>query len=237
MPNIDVADLTGVYPPSLRWGAELGVLYFSTFDDATGERTLEEIELNTPDATFIMDSAMRSRGYALIRRGLFDMRLTPVGTPAPEYPGDDFKPAVGCSLWNPRVGECRAETNATIFRKAIIGLRDRCYTFKEAAEGLQPAIRFVGRRDYLVHSIDQVFQAPIINIVGWVPRNKVPVFAAREPTVKPPAANDSQVRHALLEHLQQQPKEPVRARGKVKPAPKPATTIEDLLDDEIPDLA
>jgi hypothetical protein len=45
--NIDIGDLEGVRPPSLRWGAELGVLGFSIFDDATGERTIEEIALNS----------------------------------------------------------------------------------------------------------------------------------------------------------------------------------------------
>jgi hypothetical protein len=93
-----------------------------------------------------MDLATRERGYGLVRKGFFDMRLTPVGTPVPEYPGAEsgFKPAVGCNLWNPTFGAIRVETNAQIFRRAISGVWDHCYTFKEAAEGLQPAIRFVG---------------------------------------------------------------------------------------------
>jgi len=236
MPNFDIQDLHGIYPTAVRWGAEFGTLGYSKFDDATGERTIDEIQLNTPEATFVMDLLTRERGYGLIRIGLYDMRLSPVGCPPPPWPGDDdFKPAIGCWLWNPSLNEVRLETNASIFLRSVSGVWDRCRGFKEASEGLQPAIRFVGRCDYPVPAVGKVFQKPLIDVIGWVDRSKVPSFALREPTVKPAMAIDSQVRHALLQHLQQQPKQPVRARGKAKPAPK-QVTLEDLLDDEIPDL-
>jgi hypothetical protein len=211
------------------------------FDAATGERDIEEIELDTAAAKFVMDLATRERGYGLIRTGLYDMRLTPIGSPAPEWPGDpDFKPAIGCWVWNPPLGELRLETNAAILRTAVSGVWDQCRRFKEAAAGLQPVIHFAGRREHVVRSVGKTFWAPVITIAGWVSRDKVPAFAAREPTVKPPLALDSQVRHALLEHLR--PPEPgkgkpggkARPAGKDKPGSPKRSALEDLLNDEIP---
>src|SRR6516164_7830220 len=99
MSNTDISDLHGVYPTSLRWNAELGVLGHTVYDEVTGERSITEIELGSPSAKFVMDLATRERGYALIRKGVYDMRLSPVGCPAPEWPGDDdFKAAIGCWL-------------------------------------------------------------------------------------------------------------------------------------------
>jgi hypothetical protein len=162
------------------------------------------------------------------------MRLTPVGSPAPPWPGDDdYKPALGCWLWNPPLGELRLETNAAIFRTAVSAVWDQCRTFKEASEGLQPVIYFVDRREQLVKSIGKVFWAPIIHVIGWVPRAKIPAFTAREPTVEPPAAIDSQVRHALLEHLHPETK----GKAEAKPGIPKRPELRDFLDDEIPDLA
>jgi hypothetical protein len=241
MPNFDISDLRGIHPTSGRWGADNGVFGYSKFDESTGERTMEVIELGSPEAKFVMDFATRERGYGLIRKGLYDMRLTPVGSPPPEVPDDDdFKPAIGVWLWNPILGELRVETNGAIFRGALSAAWDYVRTFKEAAENLQPVVHFVGRVERPIAAIGKVFWAPVIQIIGWVPRDKVPCFAAREPTVKPPIAVDSQVRHALLEHLQQKleqqkpepqkepepspQKAPARTRGKAKPAAAPAET-------------
>ena len=91
----DLSDLRGVFPTSLRWNAEGGFLGISVFNPETGERELQEIELGKP-ATFAMDMATRERGYGLIKIGIYDMRLTPVGSPAPPWPDDEeFKPALG----------------------------------------------------------------------------------------------------------------------------------------------
>jgi hypothetical protein len=58
-----------------------------------------------------MDYPCRERRYGRVRAGLYDMRLTPVGSSAPEWPGDDeFKPAIGIWLWSPFFGELRLET-------------------------------------------------------------------------------------------------------------------------------
>jgi hypothetical protein len=221
--NFDLSDLDhGIFPTSGRWNAEGGALGFSKFDENTGGRTVEEIPLGTPEAKFVMDLATRERGYGLIRKGLYDMRLSPVGSPPPEWPGDDdFKPAIGFWGWNPILGELRFETNGAIFRSAVSAVWDHCRTFREAAENLQPVIFFAGRIERPIAAIGKSFWAPTIQIVGWVPRDKVPCFAARQPTVKPPIAIDLQVRHALLEHLQQKP-ERQKPEPELQKAPEPA---------------
>src|SRR6202012_1503089 len=104
-----------------------------------------------------------------------------------------------CFVWNPRLGELRLETNAVIFFNAINALWNYCRTFEEATAGLQPIVEFVGRRERFIKKVGKMFYAPVIELLDWVPRDKVPPFALREPTVKPPAALDNQVKFALLE--------------------------------------
>jgi hypothetical protein len=53
---------------------------------------------------------------------------------------------------------------------------------------LQPVVRFVDRVPIPVKSVHKTFFGPVIQVVGWVERNKVPGWATREPTVLPPAA-------------------------------------------------
>jgi hypothetical protein len=149
MPNTDITDLHGVYATPLRWNAETGVLGYGAYNDATGEREIIEIELGSSTAKFVMDLATRERGYGLIRSGLYDMRLSPVGAPAREWPDDnDFKPAIGCWLWNPPIGELRLESNQVTLLRSVSELWDRARTFKEAAEGLQPVVHFSGHREW-----------------------------------------------------------------------------------------
>jgi hypothetical protein len=227
MPS-DISDLRGVFPTTFRWNAETGAPAHSAFDEVTGERPLIEIELGSSRAKFAMDLATRERGYGLIRTGLYDMRLSAVGTPAPDWPGDeDFKPAIGVWLWNPPLGELRLESNQATVVRAISALWDRARSFKEAAEGLQPVIHFVDRREQSYPRIGKTFMAPVIDIVGWVPRDKVPPFALREPTVKAPLALDSQVHFALLGA-------PKQTRGKSS-APAKCGSLGDFLDDDIPE--
>ena len=213
----DLTDLHGVYPTTLRWNAEHGVLGHSYWDDMAGERSIKEIELGTPTARFVMDLATRERGYGLIRKGVYDMRLTPVNSPPPPWPGEeDFKPAIGCWLWNPTLGEVRLETNGAILRGTTSAVWDRCRTFKEASDGLQPVIDFVDRREQSFEAIGRTFWAPLVDIVGWVPRDKVPPFALREPTVQPPAELDSQIHFALLNAPRPEPT--IRTRAEQGPA-------------------
>jgi hypothetical protein len=184
----DLSDLHGVYPTSLRWNAEAGVLSKAVFNPETGERGLEEIELGKP-ATFVLDLATRERGYGLIKVGLYEMTLTPVSEPAPDWPGDpEVKPALGCWLWSPQHGELRFETNAAIARQAMASVWERARFKPEALQGLQPVIRFEGRAPYPVKALGKTFQAPVIAIAGWVERDKIQGWAARPPTVAPPAA-------------------------------------------------
>jgi hypothetical protein len=184
----DLSDLHGVYPTSLRWNAETGVLGISIFNSQIGGRELQEIELGQP-ATFVLDLATRERGYGLIKTAVYNMTLTPVGSPVPQWPGDEeYKLAVGCWVWNPTFGELRLETKAAIFRQAVVAVWDECRSKVEAAEGLQPIIRFVDRVPVPIKAVGKTFQGPIIKIVGWVERDKIPGWAARTPTVSPPAA-------------------------------------------------
>jgi hypothetical protein len=184
----DLSDLHGIYPTSLRWNAESGFLAVSAFNAETGERELLEIELGKP-ATFALDLATRERGYGLIKTGVYEMKLTPVGSPAPPWPGDvEFKPAIGCWLWNPTIGELRLETNGTIFRQAVTAVWDRARFEPQAAEGLQPVVCFVNRVPVPVKAVNKTFSGPVIKVIGWVVRDKVPGWAARTSTVSPPAA-------------------------------------------------
>jgi hypothetical protein len=97
----DLSDLHGIYPTSLRWNAESGFLAVSAFNGETGERELRQIELGQA-ATFVLDLATRERGYGLIKSGVYDMKLSPVGSPPPPWPeNEEYKPALGCWLWNP----------------------------------------------------------------------------------------------------------------------------------------
>jgi hypothetical protein len=113
------------------------------------------------------------------------MRLTPVGAAPPPLPDDpEFKPAVGIWAWCPQLGELRIETNASIFRQAITSMWERCRTKPQAVEGLQPVVSFVDR----VSVPGKTFWGPITKIIGWFERDRVPNWAARAPTVPPPAA-------------------------------------------------
>jgi hypothetical protein len=183
----DLSDLHGIYPTSLRWNAESGFLAVSAFNGETGERELQPIEFGQA-ATFVVDLATRERGYALIRTGTYDMRLTPVGSPPPPWPGDpEFKPAIGMWAWNPTFGEVRIETNGSIFRQAIMNVWDKA-RFEPQAEGLQPVVSFVNRVSVPIKPINKSFYTPVIRIAGWVEPDKVPGWRERQPTVLPPKA-------------------------------------------------
>jgi hypothetical protein len=184
----DLSDLHGIYPTSLRWNAESGFLAISVFNAETGERELQQIELGQA-ATFVFDLATRERGYGLIKPGVYEMKLTPVSSPPPPWLGEEeYKPAVGCWAWNPKFGELRLETNAAIFRQAVASVWDQCRVEPQAAQGLQPVVRFVDRVEVPVKAVNKTFIGPVIKVIGWVERSQVTGWANREPTVLPPAA-------------------------------------------------
>src|SRR5262245_14281535 len=111
----DISDLEGVIPNSLRWNAEEGILSRTFFNYETGELEMLDIELGSNDAIFAMDMLTRERGYGKIAKGFYGFKLTPVGSPPPPYPGDDYKPAIGAWVYSPKFGELRVEANAALF--------------------------------------------------------------------------------------------------------------------------
>ena len=226
----DISDLHGVYPTSLRWNAETGVLGISVFNAETGERELQQIELGDP-ATFVLDLATPERGYGLIKSGVYDMKLTSVSSPPPPWPGEEeYKPALGCWVWNPNFGELRLETNARIFRDAVASVWDQCRVEPQSTEGLQPVVRFVDRVQVLVKAVNKTFIGPVIKVIGWVERSQVPGWANREPTVLPPAAPPILAAPSAPAPAPSAVKKPVKARkGAAKPGP--VGPLADLNDD------
>jgi hypothetical protein len=222
----DLSGLHGVYPTSLRWDAESGFLAVSVFNPETGERELQEIELGKP-ATFAIDLATRERGYGLIKTGVYNMQLTPVGSPPPSWPDDEeYKPAIGMWAWNPSLGEVRVETNASIFRAAIADVWDRARSKPEASDGAQPVIRFTDRVKIPIKQVNKSFFGPVIQIVGWCQRDQVPGWSTREPTVAPPKALPVSPASSTTPAAKKSAK---AKRG----APKPESD-DPPLDDEIP---
>jgi hypothetical protein len=226
----DLSDLHGIYPTSLRWNAESGFLAVSAFNGETGERELQPIELGQA-ATFVLDLATRERGYGLIKSGVYDMRLSPVGSPPPPWPeNEEYKPALGCWMWNPTFGELRLETNATIFRDAIANVWDKSRFEPQAAEKLQPVICFADRVSKLVKQVGKTFYTPVIKIVGWIERDKVPVWREREPTVLPPKALPILPAPSALAPATPAVKKPAKVKkGAAKPGPD--DPLADLNDD------
>jgi hypothetical protein len=235
----DLSDLHGIFPTSLRWNAESGFLAISVFNPESGERELQEIELGKP-ATFAMDLATRERGYGLIKTGVYDMKLTPVGSPPPAWPGDEeYKPAVGCWCWSPTFGELRLETNAAIFRQAVTNVWDKAQFEPQAAEGLQPVVSFVNRVPVPVKAVNKTFSGPVIKVIGWVERSKVPGWRERAPTVSPPAALPL-LAGSSAPAIDTQVKKPTKVSSKTKTKAKaaaddPNDSIDDILGgDRIP---
>jgi hypothetical protein len=231
----DLSDLHGIYPTSLRWNAEGGFLAVSAFNAETGARELQEIELSRPAATFALDLATRERGYGLIKAGVYDMKLTPVGSPPPPWPDEEgYKPAIGCWLWNPTFGELRLETNAAILRQAVDSVWNKCRLEPQAAEGLQPVVCFVDRVPVQVKAVNKTFSGPVIKVIGWVERSKVPGWRERAPTVSPPAAPPLLPASSAPAPVTPAVKTPSKAKAKAKKAaakPRPDDPLADLNDD------
>jgi hypothetical protein len=194
-------------------------------------------------AKFVLDFPCRERGFGKVRDGFYDMHLTPVGTTRPELPGNDYKPAIGCWLWNPTLGQLRFETCAALARNAMLGVWERVKLSQEYHDGLVPVIHFTDRysREFPLGT----YWSPVIPVLGYGPRDKIPPFALREPTVPPPAALDNQLKSALLQGPGRKEPEPVRpqeskpARPRNKPrsgaaAPK-HDSLAEFLDDDLPE--
>jgi hypothetical protein len=253
----DISDLRGIYPINLAWSAVDNVLGRSVLDPATGERDIDPIALGSSAAKFAIDPATREYGYGLVRPGVYDFHLGPVGSPPPQDPGGEYKAAIACWLWNPLFDELRLQTNAALFLGAIRAVWDQYRTYKEAAEGLVPIVHFVDSYQRFVKAVGKNFWVPVGRIIGFGQRDKVPPFALREPTVKPwpPQALDSQVNFALLEGPSTGVRQRLAAklgddtaatptesesakpkRGAKRSEPPKRGSLNDFLDDEIPDL-
>jgi hypothetical protein len=220
----DLSGLHGVYPTSVRWNAEIGVLAISIFNPESGERELREIELGQA-ATFAMDLATRERGYGLIKIGIYDMRLTPVGSPAPPWPDDvEYKPAIGVWLWNPTFGELRLEANGMIVREAVTSIWEACKLEPEAAAGLQPVVCFTDSVPIPIKSVGKTFHGPIIKIAGWVERAKVPGWTEREPTVPPPKPMEALPAATVTPAIDTTVKRPAKVKANAGTQAKAGTT-------------
>ena len=241
----DISDLDhGVIPDSLRWSSTNGgTLGYTTFDYTTGERTVTEIELGSRQARFVLDMHTRERGFGMTRKGVYDMKLAPVGVTPPPWPGEGYKPAVGCWVWSPILGEFRLETCSSMFRTAILALWGRLKTFADIDEGC-PVIHFVDR---YCHEYEMgTYWGPIIDLNGFYPRAKIPCFAAHMPTVVAPATLDAVHHFASLEAPapfteQESTRTPPR-RAKVQRTPQHTSTakpdqdgLADYLDDDLPE--
>jgi hypothetical protein len=224
----DLSDLHGIFSESLRWNAETGTLGIGAFNPETGEREVQEILLGNT-ATFVLDLATRARGYGQIKVGVYDMKLTPVGSPAPPWPDDpEYKPALGCWLWNPTFGELRVETNAAIFRTSVANIWGQAQFFDEAIRGLQPVIRFVDRVEVPVKSVNKTFFGPVIKIIGWVERDNVPGWKERTPTVLPPKAPPLLAASSAPAPATPAAKKPAKSgKGATKPAPDDPPPFDD----------
>ena len=91
-------------------------------------------------------------------------------------------------MWNPTFGELRLETNAAIFRNAVVNVWDQAKFAPEAIRGLQPVVRFVDRVEILIKAVGKTFFGPVIEVRGWVERDNVPGWKERAPTVPLPPA-------------------------------------------------
>jgi hypothetical protein len=72
-----------------------------------------------------------------------------------------------------------------------------------------------------VKAVNKTFQGPVIRIVGWVPRDQVPGWSEREPTVAPPKAMTALPTNAAPA-IETTVKAPAKAKSRIKVKAKPA---------------
>jgi hypothetical protein len=244
----DYDDLELTYKPWLRWSSEFGVLGRSTIS-AEDERGMASLGLGTNDAKWAFDMSRRMRGYGKFRKGSREVALTPVGTPPPKWNGDkDWKPTLSIPCYHPQYGEHVFETSASNLMRVISNVWDQCKRYEEFYKGFEPVWFFVDRFERPEPSVDKIFWLPIIEIIAWIERLKLPFV--NYPVTVPlltarPSLEDMRAPSMTLitprqsrepEVLPEPPKAP--RSPKVIRAPKaPAEPIADVPDDEIPDLA
>jgi hypothetical protein len=240
----DISDLQGVIPTSIRWGAMEGDLSYTSIDLTTGERVRVPIELGSPQARFVLDWHTRERGYADIRVGYYHAVLSAVGAPPPEWPGEPYKPAIGCWLFSPIFGECRLETNQVTFLTPITALWDKVKSTEDIADGMSPVFSFIDR--FPLTYPTGTFQGPVLDLLGFYPRDRVPCFARRKITVGVQAAA---LDDRAFVALPPAPPATSKAPQQPRPSPRPPKTAESLkpdldrwidgageFDDDVPEL-
>jgi hypothetical protein len=230
----DLSDLHGIFPNSLRWNAETGILTVSAYNPETGEREQKPIEFGQR-AMFVLDAATRERGYGRIRVGEYSMLLSPVGADPPPWPGagSEYKPAIGCWAWSPSTGEVRLETCSAMFRDAVANIFHEANSEPQAREGQQPVVSFVNRAPVVIKALRKTIYSPVIERVGFVERDKIPGWKERAPTVPLPVAAP-----ALAKPTAPAPVKEIEARRhKAKQPPKAKNgdpPVDPNLNDDVP---
>jgi hypothetical protein len=224
----------GDFLPSIRYNTESGELTCSVSNQFF-EREQHPIPLNTSASTFVIDMLTREHGRGHIEVGTYKMYLAPVSQPIPPVPaGEDpknFKAALAMNMWNPTCGLARLEATSQYLKAAIRLIWNEYSTSKEGAEGLMPVVRFTGTKTVTPPKYpNKRYLAPIIERVGFMPREAVPEFAAMEPTNPLPVyvENNSQLVSALRAKLE-------APKAKKTGKPDKLTDSEDL-NDPIGDL-
>jgi hypothetical protein len=179
------------------------------------EREPRLVELGSQAARWVFDPLTRERGYIKAAVGVYETLLTPVGSPPPPPPADpEFKPGIGFYAWNPIFGEVRFEANGAILVRTYDGLFGRYKTFSEAARGLVPVVEFTGRREVYIKKRGATYWAPILDMVGWVDRDKIEPFRLREPTVAVPVPFTALPAFSPASDLQQRAQEKLNSTGR-----------------------
>jgi hypothetical protein len=156
-----------------------------------GEPSLQEILLGSDAAKIALDLYTREVGYGYARQGEFQIITTPVGTPPPPFPGKGYKAALAMWAWNPEIDVCRASAVGAIYRDGLSGVVDKALTYKEQiAQMMVPVAFFFGRAPREYPKLEEVYDGPLIRLIGFLPRDKTP-FAVRPPTWRP----SSQLEH------------------------------------------
>jgi hypothetical protein len=210
--------------PGLRPSALTGDLTVNHFDVVLQERITFVVPVGSE---WVPDMHRRRRGWLETGDGIFDPRMTPVGTEPPAQPSEGHKPGVAWELWNQQYGLCEMITNSTITRSAILAFWEDYKAQPEAARGLLPVVRFsepitvkMGKNN------PRLFYAPNPSIVGWVERDTIAAFRDRPMTVALPSASPEQLTYTPVAP---QIAPPARRSGRA-PAPVRDTTRDDIND-------
>jgi hypothetical protein len=118
-----------------------------------------------------------------------------------------------------------------MFRDAVTAVWDAAKSEPQAtAAEQQPVVRFTGRVLAPIKALKKSFYRPVIEIIGSLERNKIPGWAARTPTVSPPAALPILPAPSAPAPATPGVKKPAKAK-KATTKPAPHDPLADLNDD------